>query len=66
MSKVRTKKLKKLGIINKNDRRKARKYILTFAKCNRGYGYNNFSFHMGKLDSFAEFSSEINYKYLKK
>ena len=55
MSKVKTKKLRRLEIHSKADRRKARKYILGFVKCNRGYGYNNIAFHMGKLDSFCIF-----------
>jgi len=59
MSKVKTKKLRRVGINIKSERRKARKYILGFVKCNRGYGYNNIAFNMGKLDSFCIFSSAL-------
>lgn len=52
MSVVRNRKLKKMGITGKRAKRKARKYIMTFVKCNRGYACNNIAFNMGVFPEF--------------
>lgn len=59
MSKVRTKKLRKLGLNTKNQIRSARKYIIAYPKCNRGYAYNNYAFHLGVLDIFSTYQTPI-------
>ena len=59
MSKVKTKRLKRLGIKTKKEVREARNYILTFHKCNKPYAYNNIAFSKSLLDSFSIFATTI-------
>jgi len=59
MSIVRNRKLKKVGITNKIQKRKARKYIKTFIKCNRGFAYNNIAWNMNLLDDFCMYGRVI-------
>jgi hypothetical protein len=64
MSIVRTKKLKQLGFETKKERRKARKYIHTFPKCNKAYAYNNIACNYGLMDDFWLYGSVIDYNSL--
>lgn len=59
MSIVRNRKMKKDGITDKTDQKKAREYIRSFTKCNRGYAYNNVAFNIGKQPDFLIQSSCI-------
>jgi hypothetical protein len=56
MSKVRTKKLRRLGFKSKKDIRLARNYILQFTKCNKAYAYNNIACNKGLLEKFWFYS----------
>lgn len=58
MSKVRTKRLRRVGLQSKSIRRKARKYIYGFVKGNRYYAVNNFAFHNEKLQWFSTYANK--------
>ena len=53
-----------MGFETKTKRRKARKYIHTFPKCNRGYAYNNIACNDGLLDDFWMYGKVIEYNSL--
>ena len=56
MSKVKTKTLRKAGVIKKKDIRDARKYVLSFKRCNKLFAINNIAYHLGNLDTFYIYS----------
>ena len=60
MSIVRNRRLKKLGITSRKQKREARRYVHTFPKCNKGFAYNNFACNIGLLNSFWKYGHTIS------